>query len=241
MKGNAYKKLLKARAKARGRGRPKKLQAGVPTRATKMVISSTPFPPMFLTLLKYEDTVAFGTGVATVHDYKFRSNDCYDLDLTGGGHQPRGFDQLCSSNGPYQKFLVLGTSFKCKLWNKTTNCPIIVKVITTNDTASISAFSTLAEQGQSTNRTFFLSGFNVGGDIRSFAFKVNPARVMGVSKSDYSDTNSYGGDYSQSPSQICTTHIVAQTADNTTLLTGYLTIEVELLVRFSDQLNIAGS
>lgn len=231
-------KLSKRYAKTR---KARKLRAGVPTKATKMVISSTPFPPMFLTLLRYEDTVSFGTGISPTHDYRFRSNDCYDVDLTGGGHQPRGFDQLCSANGPYQRFLVLGASFKCKLWNATTNCPILVKIITTNDTSAISAFSTLAEQGQASSRTFTCSGLNVAGDIKGFAFKVNPAQVMGVSKSDYSDTVSYGGDYSQSPAQICTTHIVAQTANNSTFLTGYLTVEVELLVRFSDQLNIAGS
>jgi hypothetical protein len=36
----------------------------------------------------------------------YRMNSLYDPDATGAGHQPRGFDQLVTSAGPYTKFTV---------------------------------------------------------------------------------------------------------------------------------------
>jgi hypothetical protein len=57
-------------------------------------------------------TLAYGTscplngGAFTYAANLFRLNGLYDPDATGAGHQPRGYDQLLSSTGPYTRYTV---------------------------------------------------------------------------------------------------------------------------------------
>lgn len=46
--------------------------------------------------LRYCEQVSLNPGVGSPANYYFRANDCYDPNLTGTGHQPKGFDQLMS-------------------------------------------------------------------------------------------------------------------------------------------------
>lgn len=55
--------------------------------------------------LVYHDYVTLDPGVGSYTQNKYRANSCYDPDLTGGGHQPMGFDQWMAM---YKKFCVIG-------------------------------------------------------------------------------------------------------------------------------------
>lgn len=58
-------------------------------------------------VLKYHDIITLDPGVLTPVRYTFRANGLYDPDLSGVGHQPRGFDQFM---GLYQRFCVTASS-----------------------------------------------------------------------------------------------------------------------------------
>jgi len=59
--------------------------------------------------LKYADTYQMSGTAGAVVTQQFRANSCFDPDYTGTGHQPRGFNQWCSANGPYQMYRVVAT------------------------------------------------------------------------------------------------------------------------------------
>lgn len=67
------------------------------------------FPDKLRTRLRYADTFQLSTGVT---NWVFRMNSLYDPDLSGSGHSPRYFDQLCGSSGIYSKYRVLGSKAK---------------------------------------------------------------------------------------------------------------------------------
>lgn len=45
----------------------------------------------------------------------FRVNSLYDPDLTGTGHQPYGYDQICAAAGPYSRYKVLGCNVTTRI------------------------------------------------------------------------------------------------------------------------------
>jgi len=57
--------------------------------------------------LRYSDPYALTSTSGSTALYQWKVNSLFDPDLTGSGHQPRFFDQLCASTGPYTKYRVL--------------------------------------------------------------------------------------------------------------------------------------
>lgn len=75
---------------------------------------SDPFPPQMNRKLSYS-TITGLSSVSTgnVGTTKVIGLNClYDPDISGVGHQPFGFDQLCSANGPYLRYKVNSVHIK---------------------------------------------------------------------------------------------------------------------------------
>ena len=66
------------------------------------------------TRLRYESIVNLTPALDPGDNHVFSANDLYDPDVTGTGHQPRGFDQLM---GFYDHFTVIGSRITVKLLN----------------------------------------------------------------------------------------------------------------------------
>lgn len=67
-------------------------------------------PKVFKTRLRYVSEFALDPTTTSVVQV-FRANDLYDPDYTAGGHQPRGFDELCQF---YHRFTVIGSKINVK-------------------------------------------------------------------------------------------------------------------------------
>lgn len=67
------------------------------------------FPTLLRRTLCYSDAYSLASTTGSVALQQFKVNSLFDPDLTGTGHQPRGFDQLCSATGPYKKYRVIAT------------------------------------------------------------------------------------------------------------------------------------
>jgi len=75
-------------------------------------LAGAPFPPYLRRTLKYCAQISASSSSGSVVAYQYQVNSCYDPDLTSGGHQPRFYDQFCSSAGPYTRYRVLGVRVK---------------------------------------------------------------------------------------------------------------------------------
>jgi hypothetical protein len=86
------------------------LRNGVVARVPRSIaFSSNPdngIPLKRTVTLAYGGHFALAGGANLYAAQVFRMNGMYDPDETGGGHQPRGFDQLVSASGPYTRFTV---------------------------------------------------------------------------------------------------------------------------------------
>lgn len=63
--------------------------------------------------LRYFDFVSINPASGAAGDYVFSANGVYDPDVTGTGHQPRGFDQLTAL---YDSFVVTKSTMKATIF-----------------------------------------------------------------------------------------------------------------------------
>lgn len=214
------------------RGVPRMRRAYRSVRASPE-FAPTPWPSSYKCVLRFQQSTPI-VG-ATPQALRFRSNDCYDPYYETGGAQPRGFDQLCASGGPYQRFLVHKTVFTFTVWNQTTNIPVQWKMLGCNNVGVIGAWNTADEQALLSSREYVSSPYNVaGGTVTASKFTIHPRKLIGVSKGEYQDVISYGGAYNASPAQTAICQFIVNTMDNTSAVSCIVKTEMEIYVEFSD-------
>lgn len=69
------------------------------------------FPTTKKIRLRYATTVSLNPGAGQVVKHQFGANNMFDPDYTGGGHQPRGFDQWMLN---YHHYTVVGSKITIK-------------------------------------------------------------------------------------------------------------------------------
>lgn len=83
---------------------PRRRQSGM----VKVPRNRLNFPQSMKTKLRYTERIEFTPASTSVQQFQFGGNRIYDPNISGTGHQPRGFDQFMDV---YQKFTVIGS--KC--------------------------------------------------------------------------------------------------------------------------------
>lgn len=88
----------------------KKAYSSVFNRRRMPFIKSLPiaFPNKYVCKVNYSEEFTLDASAVTAVQ-AFRANSCFDPNLTGIGHQPMGFDQLCAL---YTRFIVLGSKIR---------------------------------------------------------------------------------------------------------------------------------
>jgi len=86
---------------------------------------SCPFPLTMTKKLTYSAHLNLTQSVLTTPvNWFFRANSLYDPDFTGGGNQPRYFDQLCGADGGnaiYNRYRVLASNISLKIFPTATS------------------------------------------------------------------------------------------------------------------------
>ena len=113
--------------------------------------------------LRYSQKFTISASLAQAGTYVFRANSMYDPDLSGSGHQPRGFDQLMSM---YDHFQVIGA--KITIMSAQPSIASVIGVCIKDD----STVSTDYEDYFEENAAFNTIGM-VGNDGEPMALKLN--------------------------------------------------------------------
>lgn len=94
-----------------------------------------PFGKKFYTKLRYNEAHTFAAGSTPnfASSYKMRLNSLYDPNLTGLGHQPRGFDELMSI---YEKYTVVAAKITvCYIGDTTVPSVVGLRLVDGNEAA----------------------------------------------------------------------------------------------------------
>jgi len=164
------------------------------------------FPDKLVTNLRYVDTVSLTGGAGVVGANTFRFNSLFDPDLSGVGHQPYYFDQMCGPAGtaPYLKYRVLSAKATVRYMITTAPAttavnigPVVVGLLAT---ATNGLYGTTASAlcEASGSRWTYLGDKSGGNNVIILKATYEPNRDLGNDTGD----DTIAASYNANPSQV---------------------------------------
>lgn len=189
------------------------------SRATPVRLSrATGFAKSMLVRLRYCDMLNKAVSISTTpfdnSAYHIFQTSLYDPDLTGSGHQPLYFDQLCSSSGPYTRYRVYGIGYH--IWAMNTNTSQIMPMVVLHSAQQADLhslpWSQIEEQpgarvvniGPSGARPTYVKGY------------MSIAKTLGLSKSDIRTEDDFEAAYNSTPVRSAFLHLYVSSGNVST-------------------------
>lgn len=190
------------KAGVRSRRRPKRVK-----RTKRMPVLWPTRKAVRLNYAEHFDANTLVGGI--VVQYNYSANGIFDPNITGGGHQPKGFDQVMSN---YDHYVVVGTKISVEFVNKTEH-PIRVGIML-RDSAPSGTASIEGVEEYRFKRFTTLDGITMGGkSYGTVSMAINPAKFLGRSKA-LSDSQ-LKGNVSTNPAEQCYFVLFAYALDAT--------------------------
>lgn len=164
--------------------------------------SGSPFPIKCMNKLTYVEQTSTNPGSVTPSGIVFRANGLYDPNLSGAGHQPRGFDEYMNI---YERWLVIGGKVRVDVAPTTT--PVMMYMLLSSDSTSIMTNPT--DYSESRNVKKIILGANSSG--RTVYYKYNPNKFMVAPKP--MSTPNLQGTASVDPTRQCYLHVAFVSLD----------------------------
>ncbi len=180
------------------------------------------FPSMIRVTLPYSENLSIGSSNTTANQFgnatDFVPNSLYAP--LGSGHQPYSFDQLCSANGPYTKYKVLGYKVKLTFINLSAGVtPLWVGIKVRNITDNYSITNSLVETACERQGTKLIVAPLGPGHTSTVVSVPDLSVLFNWSKEQYSaDQTDSAGSYGAAPSRLVTLQIAVANPLNTTQL-----------------------
>ena len=196
--------------------------------------SLTPFPPVLRTKMTVGFQMAIGDGVNDSTGNVFNSS-LFDPTGALGARQPKGFDQLCASAGPYNDFLVESVTTTAFVTKCAAGEPGLLWIMNTPSSPTIPTLTT-AELAMETRSLVFKPYCDNFTTPPSVMTTVRTADVLNVR--NIADDADLRGTYSANPAKffyitvgVTATGIGPVHTSGTVLVIGKLEFEVQFLNR----------
>lgn len=178
-------------------------------------------------ILKYTDTVQMNPGAAgTANHYVFAANGLYDPNITGGGHQPAGFDQYMTL---YELFTVTRAHIKVNFQSADSTNVQLVGIANRDLATTNPDFGVYIENGGFVWTRLGRAGS--GNDICTLTQYMD-MKKFGTYK-DLIDNDDNAGTDSTNPSELQYFHVVMAAGDaSTDTAGGWITVEITYEVIF---------
>lgn len=201
------------------------------------------FPDKLVTNMRYVDTVTLTGAAGVVGANTFRFNSLFDPDLSGIGHQPYYYDQICGPSGtaPYLKYRVLSaratvrfTMVSAPATVATNIGPVVVGLMAT---ATNGLYGTTASAlcEASGSKWTYLGDKSASNNVIVLKSTYNPNRDLGNDEGD----DTIGASYNANPSQIF--NLIPWKVDTVGNASVQALVEIVYKVEFYDRNEVAQS
>lgn len=180
--------------------------------------------------LRYAENYALNPSVAGFAAQVFASNGLFDVDITGVGHQPAGFDQLMAL---WNEYVVLKARIKVSFTSQDANNYSTIFGVTHADFATaLTDWRQYVENGS----TKWGKQAGRGAEPLVIVMEIDMAQW---SHQDIFNDDNYTGNVSSNPTDTHNFHIWTQTDGNVDAGNFYATVEITYDVVFRDTSQVA--
>lgn len=203
------------------------------------------YPDKLVTKLRYVDIITLSALTSGIGSNVFRMNSLFDPDLSGTGHQPMYYDQLCGAVGtaPYSRYRVISSVITCRFTmqsppasNSTTNFgPVMVGLAGTNASGLYGASISALCEASNTQWTW-LGDKSGGNNQKTLKATYIPSRDLGMNDGD----DTLGALYNANPSEVfhCTPWKIDVSSTGASVSCA---VEIVFNVEFFDRNEVAQS
>jgi hypothetical protein len=191
-------------------------------RAYGPIDSSLTYQPRWARrIMKYSEIFLPSVAGTGVYDQIFRANSMFDPDRTGGGHQPRGFDQLTPQ---YNRYRVIAFNWHVEFAGAALSYNIVTTVVNGAQT-----FTTLVDAAESNRKADSIistaqgnTRFQMGGEKLHL--------VNGKSFQSYNIDDTTGAIFNATPVETMDLHIVLYNPNSVSIVINYVvTLEYDCI------------
>lgn len=206
---------------------------GSPSRGYTAYSRSQPLAQRLRTTLCYVEKITNST-VAAI-DYQFRLNSLFDPNLTGTGHQPKGFDQLAAL---YNRYRVYKCDYRITFAQTSNAIPIYCGVAPTN---TLTGFTDMTDHAETAYSQYIIAVNSNPLPTGYFTGSVDLAQLNGKTRIAYEADDTTQALVSTNPAEQLNLHVFTQTLDNSTALSMQFIAQLWYHVEFSDPAQLGQS
>ena len=197
------------------------------------VVVRTPlgFPDRYQTTLSYYQQIIIAPG-AQIGQYTFRGNSLFDPDYTGGGHQPKYFDQLSAVYGQYR---VTGSSIQLSFMSNSTNVPCTISLVPNTNIITATTPDLAAELPRAREKTVGVNGVMTG----VLTHSARTAEVCGLHLAGLYDQD-WAATTGSNPLQIWYWNIVAYVFTGSNVSVD-INVSIRYQCEFFDRIDVGAS
>lgn len=160
------------------------------------------FPARTTRMLRYSSSFYLAGTSGVVASNVIAANGLYDPEITGGGHQPMGFDQMMLS---YNHYYVHDARLIVTFHNLASSTSPVVSIRVDGSSTPVTVVDQILEFG--INQHTVLEAKSTQGDCKVLESRVSIARFEGVD--DVMDVIELSGSVAANPAELCYFHVQA--------------------------------
>lgn len=178
-----------------------------PRRKSSFGRSGAPMARKYAAVMNYQDEFLLNadTGAAV---QVFSANGLFDPNISAGGHQPRGFDQIMPM---YDHYVCVGSTIRCTFVNSS-DSPLYVG-ISVRDSATVTSVANNYMEGHTVRYVIIPPALGGNAPVRTVSMKLNPNKFL--SRSHPLSDAELKGSVSANPAEQCYYHVFTESLDGT--------------------------